>query len=46
MFRRITATLLLVLVLLCQPVGLVRDRPVTASPEKGVVVVRWDPPKP
>ena len=46
MFRRITATLLLALVLLCQPMGLVRDRAVTASSEGDVVVVRWDPPKP
>ena len=46
MFRRITATLLLALVLLCQPVGLVRDRPVPVSAEKDAVVVRWDPPKP
>jgi len=30
----------LALILLYQPVGLVRDRPVTASSEKDVVVVR------
>jgi len=46
MFRRVTATLLVVLVLLCQPMSLVRAGPVTASPNNDVVVVLWDPPKP
>ncbi len=45
MFRRITATLLLALVLLYQPICLVRDRLVTVSCEKDAIVDRWDPPK-
>ena len=46
MFRRVTATLLVALVLFCQPMGLVRASPVAASSERDVVVVLWDPPKP
>ena len=46
MFRRVTAILLLALVLLCQPMDLVRASPVTVRSEKDVVVVLWDPPKP
>jgi len=46
MLRRVTATMLVALVLLCQPISLVGASPVTASSESDAFVILWDPPKP